>query len=72
MNSDEKAARAAVALSDEIVTLAMTETLDRFNREMLAATTPEDMWAAKMKYEGLKEAWRTLKLWPFFKTPEEK
>ena len=64
MDAKAKAARAKSALNDEIVQMAFTETLERTNKALLAAKTPEERERHWHEYHGLKRAWETLKKWP--------
>ena len=64
MDVKAKAARARAALQDEILQLAYKETLDRINRQLLAAKTPEEREQKWQEYHGLKRGWNTLKKWP--------
>jgi len=60
-----KAARAKAVLQDEILQLAYKETLERINRQLLAAKTPEEREQWWHQYHGLVRAWNTLNQWPF-------
>lgn len=63
MDPKARAARARSVLNDEILTLAMQETLAGFNKAMLAAKTAEERERHWHEYHALDRAWTKLKKW---------
>ena len=63
MTEDEKALRARSIVNDEILTLAIEETLAGINKKLLSAKTPEDREQLFHEYHGLSRAWTKLKAW---------
>jgi hypothetical protein len=64
MDAQARAFRANAVINDEILVLAIDETLASINKSLLAAKTAEERDERWHEYHGLKRAWNLLRRWP--------